>query len=64
MVGAAASWQMVILASSVLAVVGAVLVGRLGDGPHLKPRQDGAPPARRSVMGAFAVPEFRASAFG
>ena len=64
MVGAALSWQAVILASSVLAVAGAVLVGRLGDGPHLKPRQDGAPPPRRSVMGAFAVPEFRASALG
>jgi MFS family permease len=60
-------WQVVVLASSALAVVGAVVVHALGDGPH------GAPPSRarlgiatgvRGVHAAFAVPGFRASALG
>ncbi len=64
---AAWPWQVVVLASSALAVVGAVLVHLLGDGPH------GAPPSRgrlgiatgvRGVRAAFAVPRFRASALG
>ena len=36
MAGAALSWQAVILASSALALVGAAIIGLLGDGPHLK----------------------------
>jgi MFS family permease len=64
---AAWPWQAVVLASSALAIVGALVVHALGDGPH------GAPPARggggagaggRGVRAAFAVPGFRASAFG
>ena len=60
---AAWPWQAVVLASSALAIAGAVVVHLLGDGPH------GAAPARggrlRSGAGvreAFAVPGFRASA--
>ncbi|HEY2558642.1 MAG TPA: MFS transporter [Caldimonas sp.] len=64
---AAWPWQAVVLASSALAIVGALVVHALGDGPH------GAPPARgggavaagvRGVREAFAVRGFRASALG
>jgi MFS family permease len=55
-----------VLASSALAIVGAVVVHALGDGPH------GAPPGRGAAVAAgvagrraaFAVPGFRASALG
>jgi len=64
MVGGAISWQAVILASSVLALIGAGTIGLLGDGPHLrgKPRVEGG--AHPHVLSAFRVPDFRASAFG
>jgi MFS family permease len=61
MVGGSLGWQAVMLASSVLAVVGAIAMAMLGDGPHLKPA------ARRHARGAlhaFRIPDFRASAFG
>jgi MFS family permease len=64
MIGGNAPWQSVILASSVLAIVGAAAVAALGDGPHLKPRVDRASGPRRSVVDAFRIPAFRASAFG
>lgn len=61
--GGAWSWSTVVLASSVLALVGAALVFKLGDGPHLR---SGA--AKRSgwggVIRAFRIPEFRSAAFG
>jgi MFS family permease len=60
---AAWPWQVVVLASSALAIAGAVVVHALGDGPH------GAAPARggggrmgAAVREAFAVRGFRASA--
>jgi MFS family permease len=56
-------WSGVVLASSGLALVGAVMIFRLGDGPHLK---SGA--AKRSGWGsvtrAFRIPAFRSAAFG
>jgi len=63
---AAWPWQAVVLASSALAIVGAVVVHALGDGPH------GAPPGRvvgiaagaQGIRAAFAVQGFRASALG
>jgi MFS family permease len=63
MAGGMISWQAVILTSSVLACVAALMVGALGDGPHLQRRADRS---RNSgnVMDAFRVPAFRASAFG
>lgn len=64
MVGAAFSWQPVILTSSVLALAGALMVALLGDGPHLKLRGANAPRISRNVVRAFSIPEFRASAFG
>jgi MFS family permease len=62
--GAGWSWQATILVSSGLALLAAVMIFRLGDGPHLK-RRHGAPPLRLGrVFYAFSVREFRASAFG
>jgi len=58
---AAGSWQGVIHSASMLALVAAALVWRLGDGSHLAP-------ARRlnwgGVLGSFRLPEFRAASFG
>lgn len=60
-VGSAWSWQTVVLVASGLAVVAAVAVALLGDGPHL-------PRAQRTRLGrAFEVfrrPDFRSAAFG
>jgi predicted MFS family arabinose efflux permease len=62
--GAGWSWQATLLVSSGLALLAAVMIFRLGDGPHLKRRHD-APPLRMGrVLYAFSVPEFRASALG
>ncbi len=59
--GVSPTWQGVILSASVLALIAAVLVARLGDGPH-----HGS--ARRlqwgGVLRAFREPGFRAAAFG
>lgn len=60
-------WQAVVGASSVLALIGAWLIGWLGDGPHLP--QAGRRPGTRgvhagAVLAAFHRPAFRASAFG
>jgi MFS family permease len=54
-------WQAAVLTSSLLALVAAVLIARMGDGPHLPPprKQGGG-----SVFAAFRVPAFRASALG
>lgn len=62
--GAGWSWSATILVSSGLALLAAMLILRLGDGPHLKRRHD-APPLRLGrVLQTFAIPAFRASAFG
>lgn len=61
--GGGAEWQTVILASSVLALLGAVAVATLGDGPHLK-HVAAVTSARPSAFSAFRVPAFRASALG
>lgn len=62
--GAGWPWQGVILASSALALVAAVLIVRLGDGPHLRRRAGAAPLRAGAVWQAFRLPVFRASAFG
>jgi MFS family permease len=64
MAGATLSWQAVILASSALALAGALLVGLLGDGPHLKLHHGKRSLLVGAVIKAFRVPQFRASAFG
>jgi MFS family permease len=62
-VGGGWPWSTVVLVSSALAVAGAAMIFKLGDGPHLK-----AGAARRSGWGsvarAFRIPAFRAAAFG
>ncbi len=64
MLGGGLSWQAVILTSSVLALLGAVLIARLGDGPNM-PLKTGRSTTRfGGVLSAFRVPDFRASAFG
>lgn len=61
--GASWHWQAVVLTASLLAVVAAAVVGRLGDGPHLpKTTVRGLKPG--AVFEAFRVPAFRASALG
>lgn len=52
-------WRSVILVSSGLASIGALLIFRLGDGPHL-PRATG----KSGALRAFKSPQFRASALG
>jgi len=65
--GASWPWETVLIASSLLALVGAALVAFLGDGPFaVPPRRAGAGDATRpgAVWQVFRVPTFRASAFG
>ena len=62
--GAAFSWQAVILCSSVLALVSALMIGLLGDGPHLKPPSRGARLSGGATLRAFRQPDLRASALG
>ena len=65
-------WRAVIFASSLLALVAAVMVMRLGDGAHLARLGDGAHLARKSAGGislgavfdAFRIADFRSSALG
>ena len=68
--GAGFPWQLIITASSILALVGAVLIGALGDGPHAVTRRKpatamhGSAQQPSSVLGAFRMPPFRAATFG
>ncbi len=62
--GTGLPWQLTLSIASLLALLAAVLIYRLGDGPHLKRRHD-APPLRLGrVIHTFSIPEFRASAMG
>jgi MFS family permease len=61
--GAHWNWQIVILTSSGLALVGALLICVLGDGPHLGTRPTGT--ARKwDVLNAFKSKNLRAAALG
>ena len=62
-IGAALDWRLVILASSLLALIAGVLVLRLGDGLHL-PRSRPSALSLGAVLTAFRLPDFRASALG
>lgn len=62
MVGAALPWQLTILAASLLALLAALMMWRLGDGPHLHLRTHSPRPQLGRVLIAFRVPAFRASA--
>lgn len=62
--GASWPWQATVGVSSGLALVAAVMILKLGDGPHLK-RRAGAPRLRMGqVFRAFQIPAFRAAALG
>jgi MFS family permease len=64
LIGASWRWQYVIGTSSALAVLAALLIYILGDGPHLVLHR-GVPGARMgAVLGAFASRDFRAAALG
>jgi MFS family permease len=62
-VGWAFDWRVVIVTSSLAALVAAVMVLRLGDGPHLRRGAAGGI-SLGAVLGAFRIPAFRASALG
>ena len=64
LMGASWPWQGVMLASSLLALAGAAIILRLGDGPHLKQRPDRAESRPGHVLSAFRSARFRASALG
>jgi len=57
------SWNGVVLTSSVLALLAAAMVLRLGDGPHIKLSGRGGS-RWGGVMRTFRIPAYRASAFG
>ncbi len=64
LLGSGLPWQVAISVSSLLALLAAGLIFRLGDGPHLV-RRHGAPPLRLGrVLYTFSIPAFRASALG
>lgn len=64
-VGTGLPWQWIITASSVLALIGAVVIGVLGDGTHPRTNaavgRQGGPAA---VLGAFRIRAFRAATLG
>jgi hypothetical protein len=63
--GAGLPWRDVILASSVLACVAALMIFVLGDGPKVRaPAPAQAAPRRIGVLAAFAAPRFRAAMWG
>jgi MFS family permease len=65
-IGAAWRWQYVIDCSSALAVLAALTIYLLGDGPHLPVRKLTSRSAMHAgeVLGAFASSDFRAAALG
>lgn len=62
-IGAHWPWEAVVLTSSALASLAAIMIARLGDGPHIPSRQARAP-ATGGVAKAFNTPAFRGSALG
>jgi len=67
-VGVGWAWESVILTSTVLALMAALMVFKLGDGPHLpkaqRPLVKSRPVDWGSVLKVFLDPRFRASAAG
>ena len=58
------NWSTVVLTTSVLAVIGAVMIARLGDGPHLAASGAGQRLRWGAIVKVFRIPAFRASALG
>lgn len=68
-VGSDLPWQLIIIASSVLAVLAGFLIFLLGDGPHMpkasrRTKETPAESASLSVLDAIKRPDFRGAAFG
>jgi MFS family permease len=63
-VGDTWDWSTVVLVSSLLAVIGAVMVARLGDGPHLVKNAPGQRLRWGAILNVFHIPAFRAAALG
>jgi MFS family permease len=63
-VGDTWDWSTVVLVSSLLAVTGAVMVARLGDGPHLVKNAPGQRLRWGAILNVFHIPAFRAAALG
>src|SRR4029077_19226881 len=64
LIGAAWKWQYVIGTSSALAVLAALLIYFVGDGPHLALRKSMPGVRMGGVLDAFASRDFRAAALG
>ncbi|MDZ5111284.1 MFS transporter [Pseudomonas putida] len=67
LIGADWPWQLIITASSVLALAGAMLIALLGDGPHARSdRPDSPANVKRAgaILGAFKINRFRAATLG
>jgi Major Facilitator Superfamily len=62
--GAAWPWQATASVSSILALVAAIAIARLGDGPHLPPPNAAARFRWGAVVHVARIAEFRASALG
>lgn len=58
------SWQVVILISSLLALIAAFMVWQLGDGPFAKTNESISISKLNGILEVFKVPNFRASAMG
>ena len=64
MLGTNWPWQYIITSSSILALVGALLVYWLGDGPHLVIREASHGSSTEGVLKAFQSRDFRSAVFG
>jgi len=64
MVGANWPWQYIISSSSILALVGALLIYWLGDGPHLVMREAVHGNSTKGVLNAFRSRNFRSAVLG
>lgn len=62
--GAGVPWQAAMLAASILALLGGVIVLRLGDGPHLARPASVRRLSPGAVLSAFRIPDFRSAALG
>jgi len=60
----ALSWQTIILISSALTLIGALIVWQLGDGPFTKTNTSSSVSKLNGILEVFKVPNFRASAMG
>jgi MFS family permease len=62
--GAGVPWQAAMLAASALALLGGLMVLRLGDGPHLARPAVARRLSPGAVLSAFRIADFRSAAFG